>query len=719
MLLLIALLACGDKDPGVVPDADGDGYDVPEDCDDTDPAVNPEGDESCNGKDDDCNGVVDDSPNDGLLWHEDLDGDGYGDPLVTIVACAQPEGWVDDTTDCDDDDATVNPGAPELCDDLDNDCDDDVDEDPIDAATWYRDEDGDGHGDAAQPKAACEEPSGHVEAGDDCDDLDSDVYPGAPELCNDADDDCDDEIDEDPSDGYVWYLDGDGDGYGDASSPILDCEVVKGTTDVGGDCDDEDETQYPGAPELCGDSQVNDCDSDVDEAAATCGGWGLSIDASEVARDSLAADQAAWLGATLAGAFDLDGDGRDDLAVGAFQQPASDGTEAVGAVMVLSPTGPGGADSRVVMLFGDQAGMELGSELASLGDRDGDGASELLVAATMAGDRGQGRVYLLPGGVLPDDPGDALATWDGDGDDEIAGAESLSALGDVDGDGTPDFAVGARYGSLGATYAGQAYVVSGAASGAHSLADASARLYSTSSYGYAAARVAGPGDLDGDGTPDLVIDAVGESAAWIVFGPFSGDVELQADADLRILDAEELTTTCIVGDDLDGDGTADLVLSTTVEATHAERAGAAFVHLGPWTADVELTEADLSILGETAQGYLGGEVALLRDTDGDGWQDLLVGTGSSTIRAGTASALGGSGQAFLFGAIGARTGTLLESQADLVSTNPTSGETFGMDVSSAGDLDGDGRTDLLIGGPGATWGGGLGDAWVLESDLRY
>ena len=714
MLLLIALLACGDKDGTEVHDADGDGYDAPEDCDDGDVAIHPGAVETCNEADDDCDGEVDEDPQDGVIWHEDADDDGYGDPLITMIACSQPEGWVDDTNDCEDDDALVNPGAPELCDELDNDCDDDVDEEPTDASTWYRDVDEDGHGDAADAMAACEQPGGYVALADDCDDADSDVHPEAPELCNDADDDCDVDIDEEPTDGYTWYVDTDGDGYGDDDAPILACDLVEGTIDQGGDCEDGDETVFPGAEEHCGDGQVNDCEGDVNAAALLCGGWGDPVDVDAVHRDALGGADDGYLGATLAGDLDLDGNGLGDVVLGAFRQDA-----AAGAVHVLLPYGPDGASTSTGLITGLFEGHELGSEVAALGDLDGDLQTELLVAATMAGDRAQGMVYLLPGGDRVPTLDDALATWEGDADDEIAGTEALASLGDVDDDRKADFIVGARYGSLGATYAGQAYVVSGADTGEHSLASAAARLYSSSSYGYAATRVAGPGDIDGDGIPDAVVEAVGADAAWIAFGHFAGDVDLSADADLRILDGSALTLSSMDGADLDGDGTADLVLSTTVESTHAERAGAVFVHRGPLSADVELTDADLSILGETDSGYLGGEIDLLSDLDGDGQADLLVGTGSSLIRAGSISALGGSGQAFAFSAIGERTGTLLQSDADLSFFNASSGASFGQDVASAGDMNGDGRSDLLFAGPEATWGGGLGDGWTVTSDLRY
>ena len=94
----------------------------------------------------------------------------------------------------------------------------------------------------------------------DCDDADASVHPGAAETCDGLDEDCDGEIDEDA--GPTWYLDEDGDGYG--GEAVVSCEAPAAYADNGADCDDTDETVYPGAEELS-DGQDNDCDDEVDE----------------------------------------------------------------------------------------------------------------------------------------------------------------------------------------------------------------------------------------------------------------------------------------------------------------------------------------------------------------------------------------------------------------------------------------------------------------------
>jgi hypothetical protein len=197
-------------------DLDGDGFltaaepecllieDQP-DCNDVNPDINPGAPDVCDGLDNDCDREVDEG--------EDLDGDGWGSCI-----------------DCDDTDASVFPGSRELCDGRDNDCDGVSDE------PW--DGDGDGWGDCVD---FCPGPDPCPE---DCDDADPRVYPGAEEVCDGQDNDCDFEVDE--------GFDEDGDGF-------LSCR---------GDCDDTDPDVHPWAVESC-DGLDNDCNDTIDDAPDT------------------------------------------------------------------------------------------------------------------------------------------------------------------------------------------------------------------------------------------------------------------------------------------------------------------------------------------------------------------------------------------------------------------------------------------------------------------
>ncbi len=207
----------------------------------------------------------------------DADGDGYGEP-----------------DDCDDADAGIHPGADEICDGADNDCDGDVDEDgALDAPSWYADSDGDGFGDEASVVAACAQPSGHVDNATDCDDGDGAVNPGADELCDGVDNDCNGETDEDEAkDAATWYADTDGDGFGDSANSAVDCYQPKGYVAYGAatDCDDSDAAVNPGASEVRCDDVDDDCDGGANDhdldldgyAAMECGGDDCDDDDAEL-----------------------------------------------------------------------------------------------------------------------------------------------------------------------------------------------------------------------------------------------------------------------------------------------------------------------------------------------------------------------------------------------------------------------------------------------------
>lgn len=165
--------------------------------------------------------------------------------------------------DCDDSNPAIHPGATEVCNGLDDDCDGLVDEGLT--TTYYADADGDGYGNPYVYVQLCgPAPPGYVAIDGDCNDGDPAVHPGATEICDGVDNDCDGQIDEGLA--VTVYYDFDGDGYGsDAYGPMQICPPVgPGYVVVGGDCDDFNPLRHPGATELC-DAVDNDCDGVVDE----------------------------------------------------------------------------------------------------------------------------------------------------------------------------------------------------------------------------------------------------------------------------------------------------------------------------------------------------------------------------------------------------------------------------------------------------------------------
>jgi hypothetical protein len=257
----------GDADNAATACEAGDGYVADaSDCDDSDAAINPDGEETCDGVDEDCDSLVDEDAADAATFYADSDEDGYGDPDVTLEACDPPDGYTTDSADCDDSLSAVYPGAEEICNALDDDCDADVDEEASDASAWYADSDEDGFGDSETTTTACDAPEGYIADASDCDDDAASTYPGAQELCDGVDSDCDAQVDEDAADASAFYADGDGDGYGDPDDTTAACDAPEGYTADSTDCDDDIAAIYPGAEEICN-SLDDDCDTTIDEDA--------------------------------------------------------------------------------------------------------------------------------------------------------------------------------------------------------------------------------------------------------------------------------------------------------------------------------------------------------------------------------------------------------------------------------------------------------------------
>lgn len=202
------------------------------DCDDSSKATHPYADEYCNGKDDDCDGLTDEE---GAIWcepfYQDLDKDSYGNPDVSKCLCKAIAGWVKKPGDCSDNDENVHENATEFCNLKDDNCNGLTDEEnAADCKLYMRDEDEDGYGVTGDQKCVCPGTKPYTVPvstgkGGDCDDLDTLINPGVPEICTPPqgtpkDEDCDGLTDEGgdeskPSIGSaIYYKDADGDGWG-------------------------------------------------------------------------------------------------------------------------------------------------------------------------------------------------------------------------------------------------------------------------------------------------------------------------------------------------------------------------------------------------------------------------------------------------------------------------------------------------------------------------
>jgi hypothetical protein len=258
--------------PGDTEDDDGDGHADRrcggDDCNDADSTIHPGAVELSDARDNDCNGAIDDAPG-SVRWYVDADLDGYGAQSdLGIESSTVVPGRITRAGDCDDGRGAIHPGAADFCDGVDDDCDARLDEGATPIA-FFADVDGDGWGgtDLASIVIACAPPASAAARLGDCADDDDAVHPGALEVCDAVDQDCDVRVDE--SSMISWYVDLDGDGAG-AGEGVASCTPISGRAPMDGDCDDADPLRSPGRAEACN-AVDDDCDGTVDDgASATC-----------------------------------------------------------------------------------------------------------------------------------------------------------------------------------------------------------------------------------------------------------------------------------------------------------------------------------------------------------------------------------------------------------------------------------------------------------------
>jgi hypothetical protein len=383
-------------DTGDFVDADGDGYGAQEDCDDSDPTFHPGATEA------DCT-----DPNDyncdGSVGYADADADGF-------AACE----------DCDDLLAEVNDDADEVCDGLDNDCNGFVDSDDpnlADGISWYADVDGDGYGADHFVIEACEQPDGYTAAADDCDDLDASSHPGALEVCDSVDNDCNGAIDEGV--GLTWYADADGDGYGDASSTQESCTQPAGYSANGDDCDDGDPSARPGGVEVC-DGADNDCDGAIDGSGALdASNWYADADGDGYGDDATVVEDCSAPSGHVASSGDCN-DGDAAVSPAAVESCDNIDNDCDGTI-----DGANSVDASTWYADGD-------------GDGDGDSNNAIVACEAPSGAVATGGDCDDADAALNhlDADSDGASSCDGDCDDSDAGLNLSDA--DADGENTCD-----------------------------------------------------------------------------------------------------------------------------------------------------------------------------------------------------------------------------------------------------------------------------------------
>ncbi|MEL6342577.1 MAG: MopE-related protein, partial [Myxococcota bacterium] len=631
----------------------------------------------------------------------DIDYDFYGDPANVILRCDRPKFYRANGLDCDDLDASSNPAAAEVCDGADNDCDAEIDE-GLATQTYYADADGDGYGDPTITQVDCAAPSGHVSDNTDCDDTVSVANPGQTEVCDAVDNDCDTEIDEGVT--VTRYPDTDGDGYGAPSAPTAACPTDAGYVDDSSDCDDSAAAVFPGASETCNDDIDSDCDGrdsnvcdqDLGAADATLVGG---------------VDDRAGFSVSTAG--DVNQDGFADVIVGArFAGSGQPGA----AYLIFGPaTGSMSLSAADAVFTGEAAGDQAGVSVSGGGDLDGDGYDDLIIGAQM-NDRGAtdaGATYVFYG---PISGNISLSAADADfvgADTDGRSGRAVRLIEDLNSDGRDELLIGAAQagGADGISFnRGEAYLFYGAPTSA-STDDADQLMQGEDAHDFAGYAIADAGDVDGDGRNDLLVNAYRADPVSFNEGSTYLVTDVTAAANLATATArfDGISPSDQAGEyavdgagDTNNDGYDDIIIGAMRANS---KAGRIYVFFGPQSGSASLSAAD-AILTGTSGSFAGRSVASAGDVDADGHSDIIIGAKRGD-EGGTAS-----GSAYLFR--GPLSGTLGLSTADAIFTGHTPGDEAGISVDSAGDVDGDGYDDLIIGAHLADGGGfWAGEAYLI------
>ncbi len=399
-----------------------------------------------------------------------------------------------------------------------------------------------------------------------------------------------------------------------------------------------------------------------------------------------------YFGSAVAALGDLDGDGCDEIAIGAVydDEAGEDG----GSVYLYfgSPSGLDSTTEELLTASDGAANWYFGQHLSGAGDFDGDGLHDMVVTAP--GADGVGAVYVYPGAATGlDRSGELKLTgWDSASGDEFG--TSVSADGDLNGDGYDDLVVGdmghAHDGY--ATRAGALYVYFGSSAGLDISTEL--EIYAEESRHSSLGSSVAMGDLNGDGYDDLVAGAV-DAGDWsgvvvVYYGSSTGpDIATELTVEPTDSHSQQQFGASVAVVDLNGDAYGDLIVGADYDEEFEGNGGAVYVYGGSaqgvrTPTETKITASDLGWLA-----YFGSPISGGYDLDHDGFEDMVVGAYGDDEN--------GSESGAVYVISGSPDGASGASEWKLTPSDGTNGEQFGLAISAHGDVDGNGVQDVVVG----------------------
>jgi len=395
----------------------------------------------------------------------------------------------------------------------------------------------------------------------------------------------------------------------------------------------------------------------------------------------------AHMGYSVASAGDVNGDGYSDVIASAYQYDNGQSDE--GAAFIYHGSAAGINIASVATLECNQAGAYMGWFVNCAGDVNGDGYSDVLVGAYQYGngEGGEGAAFVYQGSSSGINA-TAIVTLETQQVNALVSA--VASAGDVNGDGYSDIIVGSRQYDNGELNEGAAFVYHGSAAGINTTVTTTVESNQASAQmGFS---VSGAGDVNGDGYGDVIVGVnlfdngqTDEGAAFVYHGSATG-LSTTAAAMVESNQANAQMGLCVSGaDDVNGDGYSDVIVGVYFYDNGQTNEGAAFVYHGSVTG--LSTTAAAIVESNQANAQMGRTVAGAGDVNGDGYSDIIV--GSSRYDNGQTD----EGAAFICHGSAAGINTTATAIVEINQANAQ----MGFSVSGAGDVNGDGYSDVVVG----------------------